>query len=127
MSEQLLGNLGLWLKIAKICFNAVGVFVVCKNKLIYFMISGIEVDIDEQHDSASEKIPKTQDSAAEDKTENNATNNTNNDETENVQDKDKKNVSKVGEHENEDGKRKSDKPTAEAVCIELRFLKIGEI
>ncbi|VDK76904.1 unnamed protein product [Litomosoides sigmodontis] len=79
---------------------------------------GIEVDIDEQHDSVSAKIPKAQDSGAGDAAEN-ATNNTTNSKTESVHDEDKKNISKIGEHENEDGKRKSDNPTAEAILDEL--------
>ncbi|KAL3985685.1 Zinc finger ZZ type family protein [Acanthocheilonema viteae] len=70
---------------------------------------GIEVDMAVQHDGVSEKIPKTQGPAPGDAAENNTANN----ETENAQKKDEKNVSKTGESENEDGKRKNDGPTAQ--------------
>ncbi|EJD76595.1 zinc finger protein, variant 1 [Loa loa] len=79
---------------------------------------GIEVDMDVQHGGVSEKIPKTQGST----TKNAAGNNTANDEKEDAQKTDEINVSKIGEPDSEDGKRKSDGPTAqnvEAIADEL--------
>uniref|UniRef100_A0A0R3RUE4 ZZ-type domain-containing protein n=1 Tax=Elaeophora elaphi TaxID=1147741 RepID=A0A0R3RUE4_9BILA len=72
---------------------------------------GIEVDMDVQHDGVSEKIPKTQSSTPSDTAENN----TSNDEKEDTQKKE--NVSKIGETENEDGKRKNDGLAAQNVEV----------